>query len=61
MEGPFISVEKKGAQDERNIITCNEEVCQRFLDASKGLVKYVGIAPERNEDAVSFILSLIHI
>lgn len=55
MEGPFISVEKKGAQDERNIITCNEDVCQRFLDASKGLVKYVGIAPERNEDAVRFI------
>ena len=58
MEGPFISVEKKGAQDERNIITCNEEVCQRFLDASKGLVKYVGIAPERNEDAVSFIRAM---
>ena len=58
MEGPFISVEKKGAQDERNIITCNEEVCQRFLDASKGLVKYVGIAPERNEDAVSFICAM---
>ena len=58
MEGPFISVEKKGAQDERNIITCNEEVCRRFLDASKGLVKYVGIAPERNEDAVSFIRAM---
>ena len=58
MEGPFISVEKKGAQDERNIITCNEEVCQRFLDASKGLVKYVGIAPERNEDVVSFICAM---
>ena len=51
-------MEKKGAQDERNIITCNEEVCQRFLDASKGLVKYVGIAPERNEDAVSFIRAM---
>ena len=58
MEGPFISPAKKGAQDERNIITCNEEVCQRFLDASKGLVKYVGIAPERNEDAVSFIRAM---
>lgn len=33
-EGPFISPIKKGAQDERNIIPCNEEIAQRFLDAS---------------------------
>ena len=55
MEGPFISVEKKGAQDERNIISCNEEICQQFLDSSEGLVKFVGIAPERNEDALEFV------
>ncbi|WP_286151846.1 N-acetylglucosamine-6-phosphate deacetylase [Sporofaciens musculi] len=55
MEGPFISEEKKGAQDERNIITCDSDICQRFLDASEGLVKFVGIAPERNEDASEFI------
>ena len=36
MEGPFISKVKKGAQDERHIIQCNEEICQRFLDASEG-------------------------
>lgn len=55
MEGPFISEEKKGAQDERNIISCDADVCQRFLDASEGLVKFVGIAPERNGDAPEFI------
>ncbi len=55
MEGPFISEEKKGAQDERNIISCDAEICQRFLDASEGLVKFVGIAPERTGDAVEFI------
>lgn len=55
MEGPFISEKKKGAQDERNIITCDEAICQRFLDASEGLVKFVGVAPERNENAVEFI------
>lgn len=55
MEGPFISKVKKGAQDERHIIQCNEEICQRFLDASEGLVKFVGIAPEDNADAVRFI------
>ena len=73
MEGPFISVEKKGAQDERNIISCDAGVCQKFLEASHGLVKFIGIAPEKNADALSFIqqmksrvnislaLSLIHI
>lgn len=55
MEGPFISTVKKGAQDERNIITCNTDICQRFLTASEGLVKFVGIAPEDNKDAIGFI------
>lgn len=55
MEGPFISIEKKGAQDERNIIPCDVGTCRKFLDASKGLVKFVGIAPERNGDFTAFI------
>lgn len=55
MEGPFISEEKKGAQDERNIISCDAHICRRFLDASGGLVKFVGIAPERNENFTEFI------
>ncbi len=55
MEGPFISEAKKGAQDERNIISCDAGICRRFLNASEGLVKFVGIAPERNENAQEFI------
>lgn len=55
MEGPFISEAKKGAQDERNIISCDTGICRRFLNASEGLVKFVGIAPERNEKAQEFI------
>lgn len=55
MEGPFISTEKKGAQDEQYIISCDETVCEEFLRASEGLVKFVGIAPERNENALDFI------
>ena len=55
MEGPFISKEKKGAQDEKNIIPCDAGICQHFLTASDGLVKFVGIAPEKNEDALEFI------
>lgn len=55
MEGPFISQEKKGAQDERHIVSCDAAICQRFLEASKGLVKFVGIAPEKSTDSLNFI------
>ena len=58
MEGPFISPAKKGAQDERNIIPCNVEICERFLKASDGLVKFIGIAPEESEEAIDFIKSV---
>lgn len=55
MEGPFISPAKKGAQDASNIIPCSTEICQRFLDASEGLVKFVGLAPEECEDFAEYI------
>lgn len=55
MEGPFISSAKKGAQDEKNMILCDTEVCQHFLNASDGLVKFVGIAPEESENSLEFI------
>ena len=55
MEGPFISPAKKGAQDARNILQCNVEICDRFLKASEGLVKFIGIAPEESEHAAEFI------
>lgn len=58
MEGPFISEEKKGAQDARNIISCNEEICRRFLDVSDGLVRFVGVAPERSENVEEFICKM---
>lgn len=55
MEGPFISPAKKGAQDARNILPCNVEICDRFLKAAEGLVKFIGIAPEESEHAAEFI------
>lgn len=58
MEGPFISPAKKGAQDARNIHTCDTGIAQRFLDASEGLVKFIGIAPEESENAIDFIESM---
>lgn len=55
MEGPFISHVKKGAQDEKNILSCNVEICDRFLKASEGLVKFIGVAPEESSNAIEFI------
>lgn len=55
MEGPFISPVKKGAQDAANIVPCDVSVCERFLKASDGLVKFVGIAPEESDHAIEFI------
>lgn len=55
MEGPFISAKKKGAQNDCYIIPCDEDICNRFLDASKGLVKFVGVAPEENGNTIEFI------
>ena len=55
MEGPFISPVKKGAQDEKNIIPCDARICERFLEISKGLVKFVGIAPEESGESLDFI------
>ena len=55
MEGPFISPVKNGAQDEKNIVPCNVEIAKRFLKASEGLVKFIGIAPEESSEAVAFI------
>lgn len=55
MEGPFISPAKKGAQDARNIVPCDVNICQKFLEASEGLVKFIGIAPEESKASLSFI------
>lgn len=55
MEGPFISKVKKGAQDDRNIISCDKEICERFLKASEGLVKFMAVAPEENDNYPEFI------
>ena len=49
MEGPFISREKKGAQNEAYITMADGEIFRRFQQAADGLVKYMGVAPETGE------------
>ncbi len=44
-----------GAQDDRNILPCDTALCERFLEASEDLVKFVGIAPEESENSLEFI------
>ena len=58
MEGPFISQVKKGAQNGAYIIPCSAEIAGRFIDASEGLVKYIGLAPEDNPDFEAFITAV---
>ena len=36
-------------------LPCNVEIAEQFLEASDGLVKFFGIAPEDNEDYLEFI------
>ena len=55
MEGPFISHVKKGAQNEKYILKCDEKILARFMESSGGLVKFVGLAPEENPNFEEFI------
>lgn len=57
MEGPFISPVKKGAQDASYIIACDTDIYRRFQEAAKGMVKFIGLAPEEvsKEQAEQFI------
>ncbi len=46
MEGPFISMEKKGAQNPAYIKAPDVDMFHRLNEAAKGMVKLVALAPE---------------
>ena len=54
MEGPFISREKKGAQNPKYIQKCDYDMFHRINQASGGVVRLCDIAPE-TEGAMDFI------
>ena len=58
MEGPFISPAKKGAQNEAFILKATVKTARRFIEASGGLVKILGLAPEESPDFESYICRL---
>jgi len=55
MEGPFISENKKGAQDARHLLPCHAGIAKEFCHAAQGLVKVIGLAPEVNPAFAGFI------
>ena len=54
MEGPFISLEKKGAQNPDFIARADAEMLRRLQKASGGLIRLCALAPEE-EGAMEFI------
>lgn len=54
MEGPFISPDKKGAQNENFIQEINDESFLRLKEAAGGLLKYMAVAPEK-DGAIDFV------
>ncbi len=58
VEGPFLSLEYKGAQLEECIQVPNKELVDKYIEHSHGLFKYMTIAPER-ENACEIIKYLV--
>ena len=57
LEGPFISAEKSGAQNVKYIRLPDVELFRKLQTASNGLIKIVGVAPEK-QGAQQFISAL---
>lgn len=57
MEGPFINVEKRGAQQEEHIRKCDIKMFRNLQKEAHGMIKLVDIAPEE-EGAMDFIKEL---
>lgn len=55
MEGPFISPVKKGAQNAEFIRKCDPGIVDEFYEASKGILKIIGLAPEENPEFEKYI------
>lgn len=48
MEGPFLSIDYKGAQPEQYVIGFNKDLFDGVMEASGNRVKYITVAPEVN-------------
>lgn len=57
MEGPFISMEKKGAQNPAYILPPDADMFRRLQKKAEGLIRFCDIAPE-TDGAMAFIREL---
>jgi len=57
LEGPFIAKEKKGAHDERYLVVPTMKNTKEVIDASKGKLKKITIAPELLTKEVAKLLT----
>lgn len=49
-EGPYLDMDYKGAQPPEAIATATVEQFQLYQKAAKGMIKYITLAPEHDED-----------
>ncbi len=49
-EGPYLDMEYKGAQPPEAIAKANVEQFKQYQEAAEGLIKYITLAPELDED-----------
>ncbi len=49
-EGPYLDMEYKGAQPPEAIATAAVEQFKRYQEAAEGMIKYITLAPEHDED-----------
>lgn len=63
LEGPFIALSKKGAQNPDYIIPPSRELFEQLYDTSEGLVKLITLAPELpgSMDFIKKLSSRVHI
>ena len=54
LEGPYIALKYKGAQNEKFIAKPSIEQLEKMIKASKKNIRYISLAPEK-EDALAFI------
>lgn len=57
MEGPFVAVAKKGAQNEKFITKANVEFFEACNQAANGMIKVITLAPEE-DGAMDFICKM---
>ena len=49
-EGPYLNMDRKGAQPPEAIVSASVEQFKRYQDVAEGLIRYITLAPEEDQD-----------